>query len=132
MPDETPVRELRLALTVDDLDAALAVFRDALGLQVSETWGDGDERGYVLPAGHATIELLSPGEAARVDAVEGSARPAGPVRVALHVGDSAAVAEALVAAGAERLGEPVLTPWNHRNVRLAAPGGLQLTLFSET
>lgn len=53
------------------------------------------------------------------------------MRVALHVGDSAAVADALVAAGAERLGGPVVTPWNHRNVRLAGPGGLQLTLFSE-
>ena len=29
---ESPVRELRLALTVDDYDAAVAFYRDALGL----------------------------------------------------------------------------------------------------
>jgi hypothetical protein len=26
---------------------------------------------------------------------------------------------------------PVATPWGDRNVRLAAPAGLQLTLFSQ-
>ena len=34
------------------------------------------------------------------------------------------------AAGAEALADPVVTPWNHRNVRLRAPDGLQLTLFT--
>ena len=58
-------------------------------------------------------------------------RVAGPIRVALAVRDSAGVAEALVAAGAARLGGPVVTPWSHRNVRVAAPDGLQLTLFTE-
>ena len=36
----------------------------------------------------------------------------------------------LEAAGAERLGGPVVTPWAHRNVRLRTPGGMQLTLFT--
>ena len=31
---------------------------------------------------------------------------------------------------AERLGGPVETPWRHRNVRLRAPDGMQLTLFT--
>jgi hypothetical protein len=30
-----------------------------------------------------------------------------------------------------RLGEPVVTPWSHRNVRVAALDGLQLTLFTK-
>jgi hypothetical protein len=52
------------------------------------------------------------------------------VRLAIEVDDSAAVAESLVAGGAERLGGPVVTPWQHRNVRLRAPDGMQLTLFT--
>ena len=32
--------------------------------------------------------------------------------------------------GAELIAEPVTTPWNDRNVRLQAPDGTQLTLFS--
>ena len=39
-------------------------------------------------------------------------------------------AERLEAAGAEREGGPVVTPWQHRNVRLRAPDGMQLTLFT--
>jgi len=31
---------------------------------------------------------------------------------------------------AGRLGGPVVTPWSHRNVRLRAPDGMQLTLFT--
>jgi hypothetical protein len=46
------------------------------------------------------------------------------------VDDSASTAETLTAAGAERLGEPVVTPWSHRNVRMRAPDGMQLTLFT--
>jgi lactoylglutathione lyase len=57
-------------------------------------------------------------------------RVAGPVRLALEVGDSEAVAERLVRAGAEPLAEPVVTPWWDRNVRLQAPDGMQLTLFT--
>jgi len=82
-------------------------------------------------AGRATLELLSPEQAELIDRVEVGARVAGPVRLALAVADSAAMAETLVSAGAERLGEPVVTPWSHRNVRVATPDGLQLTLFTE-
>jgi catechol 2,3-dioxygenase-like lactoylglutathione lyase family enzyme len=33
-----PVRELRLVLTVEDFDAALAFYRDALGLEPLDAW----------------------------------------------------------------------------------------------
>ncbi|HEV3014884.1 MAG TPA: VOC family protein, partial [Actinomycetota bacterium] len=54
----------------------------------------------------------------------------GPVRVALEVADSAEAARRLVAEGAEALAEPVVTPWRHRNARVRAPDGMQLTLFT--
>jgi len=55
---------------------------------------------------------------------------AGPVRLALEVDDSVGTAERLVAAGASRVADPVETPWRHRNVRVEAPDGMQLTLFT--
>lgn len=41
----TAARELRLALTVEDFDAALAFYRDALGLEQREMWAGNDGRG---------------------------------------------------------------------------------------
>ena len=130
MSDDSPVRELRLALTVPDFDRALAFYRDALGLPQLADWSTETGRVIVLDAGRATIELLDEPQAATVDEIEVGRRVAGSVRVALEVVDSAAAGERLVAAGAERLGGPVETPWRDRNVRLRAPDGLQLTLFT--
>jgi lactoylglutathione lyase len=124
--------ELRLVLTVDDFEQALAFYRDALGLPEREAWeAEGDEaRIAILDAGRATLELINEAQAAAIDDIEVGARVAGPVRVAFDVGDSGAVAARLVAAGAEQLAELVVTPWNDRNVRLRAPDGMQLTLFT--
>ena len=130
MGDESPVRELRLALTVEDYEQALAFYRDVLGLPVVYDWSEPTGSGAVLDAGRATLELLSVDQAELVDRVEVGRRVAGPVRIALEVEDSVATADALVAAGAEKLAEPVVTPWSHRNVRLRAPDGMQLTLFT--
>jgi lactoylglutathione lyase len=124
------VRELRLALTVEDFDEALAFYRDALGLEQLEVWDSEGGRVVLLEAGKATLELLDEGHAGAVDEIEVGRRVAGPVRLALEVDDSAANAERLSAAGAEVLGGPVETPWRDRNVRLRAPDGMQLTLFT--
>jgi tRNA(Arg) A34 adenosine deaminase TadA/catechol 2,3-dioxygenase-like lactoylglutathione lyase family enzyme len=125
-----PVRELRTAVTVDEYDRVLAFYRDTLGLPVIEAWEDGDARGVILDAGRATLELLSAAQAELIDSVEVGRRVAGPVRLALEVADSRETARRLVEGGAEQLAEPVLTPWNDLNVRLRAPGGMQLTLFT--
>jgi catechol 2,3-dioxygenase-like lactoylglutathione lyase family enzyme len=127
---EGEVRELRVALTVDDYDEALAFYREALGLPQLEAWEAPEGRVAILDAGRATLELLDSGQAELVDEIEVGRRVAGPVRLALEVGDSEAVAERLVWAGAEQLAEPVVTPWRDRNVRLQAPDGMQLTLFT--
>jgi catechol 2,3-dioxygenase-like lactoylglutathione lyase family enzyme len=138
---EGPARELRVAVTVDDFEAGLRFYRDVLGLPVVEAWDQPHgRRGVVLAAGRATLELLSPAQTELVDQVEigdppasrpaQPVRPTPPVRLAIEVGDSAAAGEALVAGGAELLGGPVVTPWQHRNVRLRAPDGMQLTLFT--
>jgi catechol 2,3-dioxygenase-like lactoylglutathione lyase family enzyme len=126
----SPVRELRLAVTVAEYERALAFYRDTLGLPVVEAWDGPDGSGAVLGAGRATLELLSTEQAELVDRIEVGERVAGPIRVALEVQNSARVAEELVAAGAEALAAPVVTPWQHQNVRVRAPDGLQLTLYT--
>jgi lactoylglutathione lyase len=65
-----------------------------------------------------------------VDRIEVGHRTAGSVRLAIEVRDAEGTANALVDAGAELLGGPVETPWRHRNVRVRAPDGMQLTLFT--
>jgi methylmalonyl-CoA/ethylmalonyl-CoA epimerase len=125
-----PVRELRIAVTVEGYEQALAFYRDALGLPVLESWDTEEGSGAVLDAGRATLELLSRQQSELVDRVEVGERTSGAIRFALEVDDSAATADRLVAAGAEQVGGPVVTPWNHRNVRVRAPDGMQLTLFT--
>lgn len=122
--------ELRLVLTVDDFDAALALFRDALGLQEVEAWESQGGRIALLGAGRATLELVDAVQAAAIDEIEVGRRVAGPVRIAFEVDDSGVVAGRLVAAGAELVAGPVETPWRDVNVRLSGPAGVQLTLFS--
>jgi lactoylglutathione lyase len=124
--------ELRLVLTVDDFEQALAFYRDALGFPEREAWeSEGDDaRIAILDVERATLELVNEAQAAAIDRIEVGERVAGPVRVAFEVEDSEAVARRLIEAGAEQLAEPVTTPWNDRNVRLRAPDGMQLTLFT--
>jgi lactoylglutathione lyase len=124
------VKELRVVLTVDDFDAAAAFYRDALGLDELGPWEAEDGRIVILEAGRATIELVDEGQAAAIDAIEVGRRVSGPVRLALEVDDSDGAAEALTKAGGELLGSPVETPWRDRNVRVRAPDGMQLTLFT--
>jgi uncharacterized glyoxalase superfamily protein PhnB len=89
-----------------------------------------DGRGTILDAGRATLELFDPQQAETLDRIEVGRRVSGPIRLALHVDDSAAAAQELVEAGAHRESEPVDTAWGDRNVRVRAPDGMQLTLFT--
>ena len=126
----TEVTELRVALTVPDFDAALAFYRDALGLAQIADWSTESGRVIILDAGRATLELFDEAQAATVDQIEAGGRVSGTVRFALEVADSEAMAERLVAAGAEQEAASVTPPWGGRNVRVRAPDGMQLTLFT--
>ena len=122
------VRQLRLVVTVDDFDAALAFYRDALGLETEAVFSSPGGRIVLLDAGRATLELTDATHAAYIDDVEVGRRVAGKIRVAFEVDDSAAATDALVAAGARLIAAPTQTPWRSLNARLDGPD-LQLTLF---
>ena len=125
------VRELRVVLTVADVDAAVAFYRDALGLEEVAQWpGEDGGRIAILGAGTATLELVDERHANAIDKIEVGRRVAGPVRLAFEVDDSSAVARRLARAGGEALAEAVETPWRDLNVRVRAPDGMHLTLFS--
>ena len=124
------VTELRIALTVQEFDQALASYRDALGLEQIADWSSEAGRVVALDAGRATLELFDDAQAETVDAVEAGRRVSGTVRLAAKVTDSEDMAHRLVAAGAAQVAPPVMTPWGDRNARVRAPDGMQLTLFT--
>jgi lactoylglutathione lyase len=124
------VTELRVTLTVEDFDQALAFYRDVLGLQQVADWSSETGRVVALDAGRATLELFDRAQADSVDAIEAGRRVSGTVRFAVRVADSQDMAARLVAAGAEQVAPPIITPWGDRNVRVQAPDGMQLTLFT--
>jgi catechol 2,3-dioxygenase-like lactoylglutathione lyase family enzyme len=134
--DDQPVAQLRLVLETADLDAALAFYRDVLGLKEREAYdGPGGARVVILEVPTATIELANPAQVAFIDEVEVGRSVAHPypltVRVAFEVPDAAAAADRLAAGGAEVVAAPVETPWRSLNARLEAPGGMQITVFEE-
>jgi lactoylglutathione lyase len=124
------VTELRVALTVNDFDQALAFYRDVLGLEQVADWSSATGRVVVLDAGRATLELLDDAQAESVDAIEAGRRVSGTIRFAVRVADSEDTARRLVSAGVVQVAPPVLTPWGDRNARVRAPDGMQLTLFT--
>jgi lactoylglutathione lyase len=125
------VTELRLVVTAADYDQALRFYRDVLGLREQAAFSSPGGRVTILEAGRATLEIADPPHAEYIDEVEVGQRVAGQIRVAFGVGDSASATRTLAEAGATVIAEPVRTPWNSLNSRLDAPGGLQLTLFSD-
>jgi tRNA(Arg) A34 adenosine deaminase TadA/predicted enzyme related to lactoylglutathione lyase len=123
------VSQLRVVLRTDDVDAAVAFYRDGLGLAERPVTAAPDGgRIVLLEAGRATLELVDEAQARYIDEVESASTAATPVRLALEVADAAAAADAL---GAPLLAPPTRTPWATVNARFAGPGGVHVTLFAK-
>lgn len=126
------VLQLRLVVETADYDQAVAFYRDVLGAREEfAARGDAGERVMILDVGRATLELSNPAQVAMIDQLEVGRRVAPRLRVAFEVADVDGATAELVGAGAELIAPPTRTPWDSRNSRLAAPAGLQLTLFQE-
>jgi predicted enzyme related to lactoylglutathione lyase len=131
--DGTPsVRQLRLVVEAEDYDAALAFYRDALGLSEQAAFsGDDGARVAILDAGRATLEIANPAQKRMIDDVEVGRQVAPRIRVAFEVHDAQATTERLLSAGATQIAPPTVTPWQSLNARLDAPADLQITIFQE-
>jgi catechol 2,3-dioxygenase-like lactoylglutathione lyase family enzyme len=126
---QSPVLELRVALTTKDYDRLVEFYCTGLGIEPAQLWtGEGD-RAAILDMGRATLELFDEPHADAVDQIEVGRRVSGPIRFALQVPDVQAALERLVAHGATIVHPPITTPWGHRNVRVQDPDGLQVTLY---
>lgn len=124
--------ELRIALTVDDFQAAVAFYSAVLGQQLSRQWDQPAGKGGVFVVPKATLEVLDREMAAGVDDFEVGSHVSGPVRLALGVTNTNATVAAAVVAGAELVGPAQTAPWGDTVARVASPDGMQLTLFTES
>jgi lactoylglutathione lyase len=126
------VLQMRLVVEAADYDQAVAFYRDVLGAReelVVES--DDGAKVTILDVGRATLELSNPAQVAMIDDVEVGLRVSPRLRVAFEVADATGVTGDLVDAGAELIAGPTVTPWRSLNSRLAAPAGLQITVFEE-
>ncbi|GAB2818673.1 hypothetical protein GCM10027022_05910 [Alpinimonas psychrophila] len=127
-----PVLQLRVIVEAEDFDAAIAFYRDALGLPEQAAFeGDGDARVSILDAGRATLEIANPAQKRMIDLVETGAPQRPGIRLAFEVTDGRGVTAQLETAGAVIVGDPRETPWKSLNSRLEAPAGQQITIFEE-
>lgn len=123
-----PPLEFRVALTVQDWEAAIRFYRDGLGLDPGPLFEDGG-KGQLFHTGPSTLEVFDEGQAAGVDQIEVGERVSGPIRFAFEVPDLEAAVQRALEYGASLVHASVATPWGDRNARLQAPDGLQVTLF---
>jgi methylmalonyl-CoA/ethylmalonyl-CoA epimerase len=123
------VKELRIILTVDNLDKIISFYRDVAGLAVSKEWNDESGHGIILEAGKASIELVDRKDAASIDEIEVGRRIAGSVRLALNIGENIKDAsEQFIAGGAIAIANVKQAPWSKVR-RMQDPAGMQFTLF---
>ena len=128
----SPVLELRLALTASDFERSVKFYCAGLGIEPSAVWNNGQGQAIVLNLGNATLEIFDETQAETIDQIEVERRISGQVRFALKVPDLKTAMERLLAHGAELVHPPILTPWGDYNVRLQDPDGMQITLFQDS
>jgi methylmalonyl-CoA/ethylmalonyl-CoA epimerase len=123
------VKELRIILTVENLEEAIAFYRDTLGLPGSKEWQEQTGNGIILEVGRASLELIDAKHAETIDEIEVGKRVAGPVRLALHLGENfGETGKVLEAVGAIKLADVKQAPWS-KVQRMQDPSGMQFTLF---
>lgn len=124
------VKELRIILTVDNLNEMIKYYTETVGLNISKEWHEDSGNGIILEAGRASLELIDKSHAARIDQIEVGSQVAGPVRLALNIGENN-IEEApskFIAGGARKIADIKQAPWS-KVMRIEDPSGMQITLF---
>ncbi len=131
---DSPILELRVALTAEDYEKLVTFYREGLGLDPAQLWTKEDGQGQqgqavIFEMGKAMLEIFDEQHAETIDQIEVGKRVSGQIRFALQVPDLKAALERALSRGATLVHEPIVTPWGHFNARLQSPDGLQITLF---
>ena len=128
-PETLRLREISPSLTVNDLQASIAWYRDVVGFMVGETWEhEGKVAGASLKAGNVYINLSQDDWAKGRDRVKGEG-----FRIYLTTGqDIDEIADAIKARGGRLASEPADQPWGARTFNLVDPDGYKLTFSAAT
>lgn len=117
-------------VTVDDLDAAIAFYRDGLGLEiVNDVASDGHRWVSFGFAGQAGLSMVvsDPGAGRSPDDADTLhrllAKGSAPGPIVFGTDDLDATFERLRAFGAEVLQEPITQPWGPRDCAFRDPAG---------
>jgi predicted enzyme related to lactoylglutathione lyase len=117
-------------VTVDDVDAAIGFYSDALGLDVlNDVASDGHRWVTIGVKGRPGPNLVLSDPGAGRSEEDGEAlhrlvaKGSGPGPLVLTSSDLAATFDAAVAAGAEVLQEPMDQPWGPRDAAFRDPAG---------
>jgi predicted enzyme related to lactoylglutathione lyase len=129
LPPNHPILELRVAVTTSEYERLVNFYCQGLSIEPAAVWNNGQGKALVLDMGKATLEIFDEVQAETIDDIEAGRRVSGQVRFALQVPDLQAAMDRFLANGATLIHEPVITPWEDRNVRLQDPDGMQITLF---
>lgn len=133
-PGNPPERvlQLRVVVEVEDFDAAVAFYRDGLGMPAEFTVDSGDDaRVIALQAGRATLELVTAAQRRLIDRLEVGHDVSPAIRLAFEVADIDTAASTARDAGAQQVAPPTETPWGSSNARFDGPGPIHFTLFEE-
>lgn len=128
-PESLRLRTLSAGLTVGDLEASIAWYRDVVGFTVTETWErEGKMVGASLIAGTESVVLSQDDWAKGRDRVKGEG-------FRLYFGtaqDVDEIAEGIKARGGTLESEPQDMPWGTRAFGLVDPDGFKLTISAES
>jgi uncharacterized glyoxalase superfamily protein PhnB len=126
-PESLRLRDVSPSLTVNDLQASIAWYRDIVGFILGDTWErDGKMAGAELLAGNAAINLSQDNWAKGRDRIKGEG-----FRLYLHTAqDINVIAARIKVAGGTLASEPVDQPWGSRTFDLVDPDGYKLTISS--
>lgn len=126
--------EMRICLKVNDLDEAVRVYRDGLGLPIVDEWvHPGGQRGVLFGVAPAALELFDESQWDFVDDAETGVRLNADHALRIEVRDDTVIedlARRLEDAGATRSGTMTDTPWEQQCLQLMTPETGQLTLFT--
>jgi uncharacterized glyoxalase superfamily protein PhnB len=126
-PETLRLRDVTPALTVNDLQASVAWYRDVLGFTVAEEYqNDGKVMGVRLIAGSATFLL------GQDDFAKGRDRQKGAgLRLYCETGqDVDQLAAAIKERGGKLSQEPADQPWGARDFAVVDPDGFNISIMT--